>query len=98
MKKFRSIEIGSDVAFYSNAGRKKIEGSEKPNGQFLARKMFYTKPIASGVVVKIKGHNAHACQITFDNGKTFEMGLDTHYHLNGEIGDCVAHQDNYSMM
>lgn len=96
MKKFRTIEIGSNVAFYSKAGSKKIEGSERPNGSYLARKMYFTKPIASGVVVKIHGHNAHACQITFDNGKTFEMGLDTHYHLNGEIGDCVAHQDNYS--
>lgn len=98
MKKFRSIEIGSNVAFYLNAGSKKIEGSEKPNGSFLARKMFYTNPNAVGVVVKIKGHNAHACQITLDNGKVIEMGLTTHYHLNGEIGDCVAHQDNYSML
>lgn len=97
MKKFRTIEIGSNVAFYSKAGSRKIEGSDKPNGSYLSRKMFYTTPIASGIVTKIKGHNAYACQITFDNGKTFEMGLDTHYHLNGEIGECLAHQNHYSI-
>ncbi len=98
MKKFRTVEIGSSIAIYNRAGSKKIEGSEKPNGSFLARKMFYSKPVVSGIVTKIHGHNAHAVRITFDNGKEYEMGLDTHYHLNGEIGDCVAHQDTYSMM
>jgi hypothetical protein len=98
MKKFRSIEIGSAVAIYNRAGSKKIEGSEKPNGSFLARKMYYTNANAVGVVTKIHGHNAHAVRITLDNGKEIEMGLDTHYHLNGEIGECVAHQDKYSLI
>lgn len=97
MKKFRTIELGSTVAFYYRAGSKKIEGSERPNGSYLARKMYFTNDYANGVVTKIHGHNAHACRITLDNGKEVEIGLDTHYHLNGEIGDCVAHQDNYSM-
>ena len=98
MKKFRSIEIGSVVATYRKAGSKKIEGSEKPNGSFLARKMFYTNPTNFEKVVAIKGLNAHAAQLVFESGKTEYVGLDTHYHLNGEIGDCVAHQDTYSMM
>lgn len=98
MKKFRTIELGSSVAIYNRAGSKKIEGSERPSGGFLARKMFYTNPVASGVVTKIHGHNAHAVRITLDNGKEIEMGLDTHYHLNGEIGECVAHQDTYSLI
>ena len=97
MKKFRSIEVGSVVATYRNAGSKKIEGSEKPNGSFLARKMYYTKPTNFGKVVKIKGANAYACEIFFEDGKSEHIGLDTHIHLNGEIGDCVAHQESYKI-
>lgn len=97
MNKFRTIEVGSSVAFYTNAGHKKIEGSEKPNGSFLSRKMYYTKPNAQGIVTKIHGHNATACRVFLDNGKEVEIGLSTHYHLNGEIGDCPAHQDTYSI-
>jgi hypothetical protein len=98
MKKFRTIEIGSTVAVYLSAGSKKIEGSEKPNGSFLARKMYSAKPYRLGVVSKIHGHNGDACRITFEDGSTVEMGLTTHYHLNGEISECVAHQDNYSII
>lgn len=97
MKKFRTIELGSTVALYNRAGSKKIEGSEKPNGSYLARKMYFSNPVATGVVTKIHGHNAHACRITLDNGKEIEIGLDSHYHLDGVIGECVAHQDKYSM-
>lgn len=101
MKKFRTIEIGSSVAFYSKAGHKKIEGSEGsvpgfPNA-YRSRKMFYTTPKVEGVVVKIHGWNANACRVFLDNGQEIEIGLDTHYHLNGEIGDCLAHQDTYSL-
>ncbi len=97
MKKFRNIEIGSVVATYNRAGSAKIEGSEKPNGSFLSRKMYYTKPNNFGKVIAIHGHNAHAVRLTFENGKTEEIGLSTHYHLNGEVGDCVAHQKKYSI-
>jgi len=97
MNKFRTIELGSTVALYNRAGSQKIEVSEKPHGSYLARKMYFSNPVATGVVTKIHGHNAHACRITFDNGKEIEIGLDSHYHLNGEIGDCVAHQNTYSL-
>jgi hypothetical protein len=102
MKKFRTIELGSTVAFYSKAGSKKIEGSEGtvpgyPQA-FYSQKMFYTKPLAFGVVTKIKGHNAHACRVFLDNGQEIEIGLDTHYHLNGEIGECKSHQEKYSII
>lgn len=97
MKKFRNFEIGSTIAIYNRAGSKRIEGSEKPNGIFLSRKMYYTKPVAFGVVTKIHGHNAYACRVTFDNGQEIEMGYDSHLHLNGEIGECVAHQEKYSV-
>lgn len=99
MKKFRSIEVGSSVAFYLPAGFQRIENSEHiHNGltAFRSRKMFYTKPMAEGVVTKLHGHNAYACRVFLDNGQEIEIGLDAHYHLNGEIGDCVSHQENYS--
>lgn len=95
MKKFRSIEVGSTVAFYSSAGLKRIEGSEHLyNGMpaFRSRKMYSAKPSAFGVVVKIKGHNAHACRVFLDNAQEVEIGLTTHYHLNNEIGECLSHK------
>jgi hypothetical protein len=94
MKKFRSIELGSAVAFYSNAGLKRIENSEHVyNGitAFRSRKMYSAIPNSFGVVVKIKGHNANACRVFLDNGQEVEIGLDTHYHLNNEIGECISH-------
>lgn len=99
MKKFRNIEVGSSVAFYRPAGFQRIENSEHSyNGliAFRSRKMFYTKPMAEGIVTKIHGHNKYACRVFLDNGQEIEIGLDTHFHLNGEIGDCVSHQETYT--
>jgi hypothetical protein len=93
MNKFLTIELGSNVAFYNNAGRQFFT----ENGKGYSRKMFYTNPNAQGVVVRIKGHNANACRVFLDNGMEIEMGLSTHYHLNGEVGSCLHHQDTYSL-
>jgi len=96
MKKFRNIEIGSNVSVYNSAGAKRIEGSERPDGSFLSAKMYFDKSYRSGIVTKIHGHNANACRITFDNGQEVEVGLSTHYHLDGAT--CDRHQSNYSLI
>lgn len=92
MKKFRNIEIGSVVEFFHFSKHEKIEGSEHTyNGMpaWRSRKIYSTKPYANGVVVKIKGHNAHACRVFLDNGQEVEIGLDSHFHLGSS--ECVAH-------
>lgn len=102
MKKFRTIEIGSSVAFYHNSGLEKIEGSEGSVPGFphayRSRKMYSAKPYAFGNVVKIHGWNSNACRVFLDNGQEVEVGLTSHYHLNGEIGECVAHRKDLAKM
>ena len=95
MNKFRTIEIGSSVAFYSSRGRSAIYLDGRSVSR--SRKMYSITPSAFGKVVKIKGHNADSCRVFLDNGQEVEIGLSTHYHLNGEIGECLAHQDHYSI-
>ena len=96
MKKIFNIELGSNVAFYNNAGSRRVEGSDRKDGSFLSRKMYYTNASHSGKVVKIKGHNGSSARIYLDNGQEIEIGYGTHYHLNGDV--CANHWNKYDIV
>jgi hypothetical protein len=95
MNKFRSIELGSVVAFYSPKGRSDIYLDKY--GVSRSRKMVSVVPSSMGKVVKIKGHNGTACRVFLDNGQEVEMGLSTHYHLDNNQDGCLHHQDTYTL-
>lgn len=91
MNKFRTIELGSVVAFYNDKGRE----SFTQNNKSYSRKMYSIVPAQMGKVVRIKGHNGDACRVFLDNGQEIEIGLSTHYHLDNAQGDCLHHRDTY---
>jgi hypothetical protein len=95
MNKYKNIELGSTVAFYSNKGTSAIY-LDKYNVS-RSRKMYSLTPSAMGKVVSIKGHNGDACRVTLDNGQAVEVGLSTHYHLENAIGECLHHRDTYAL-
>lgn len=95
MNKFRTIEIGSNVAFYSSKGRSSIYLDGRNVSR--SRKMYSITPSAFGKVVKIKGHNADSCRVFLDNGQEVEIGLDTHYHLDNNQAGCLHHQDKFTL-
>lgn len=93
MKSFRGITVGSSVEFYRVVRKEKVEGSEHVashyphylNGgglvAYTLRNVYSDTPTASGVVVKIKGHNGSACRIYLDNGQEVEANLDTFFKI-----------------
>ena len=95
MKNFKNIELGSTVAFYSPKGFSPIYTDEQ--GYTRSRKMYSLTPSNMGKVVAIKGHNGTACRITLDNGQAIEVGLSSHYHLDNNQGECLHHQDAYTL-
>ena len=84
---YRGIKLGDTVAVYYSFTREKIEGSEKPNGVFLTRKVYSAKPSRYGVVADIHCHNGYAARITFSDGSNAELGLGTHFKIEGQLND-----------
>lgn len=93
MNKFKTIEVGSSVAFYSDKGRSALYTDNY--GVSRSKKMYSIEPNAFGNVVKIKGHNGSACRVFLDNGKEVEIGLTTHYHLENNQEGCEHHRNEY---
>ena len=87
MNEFQGMRIGDFIEVFSNRGSRVIPGSEtRSNGitTMRSQKVFFRKPTHAGKIAAIRGHNKHACKITFEDGKSVEIGLTSHIHREGK--------------